>query len=336
MAELAYKPSEWGKEFHGLKTWEALGAGSAGPGKTTVLMRDGDPLMVHEHRRCQLKDHNDPLWLEWGASDAIVLFLRRTSSMLDQVIMKNTSIVSRIDPGATWRASATGGTHTLSSGMRIQYDSCRDITSYERFMSKEFTRIFWDELNQFDEEQYENVKTRVRSGDKHIRRFLANRAMSNPVLRREGRESFVVRNPYWVRDYFVAPNPKGRVVLRNRLQRRDGRVEYKDRIYLPATLYDNPDKGFVEDYELTLLDTKPAIRAALLYGDWFLTPESYYSDDWESDLHICKPFKIPRAWELFRSMDFISYFPSLAYPRSWLVKFDPFCTSFSMFFMFFR
>jgi hypothetical protein len=302
MPSYLYEPSDWGKVYHGLTLWEALGAGSAGPGKTTVLRMDPTLLIRNEHNRCQLPRSN-PAFLEWGSSLAHVLFLRRTASMLDQTIARSHSILMRMDPGARWVKSQTGGTFTFQSGLKYQFDSCKDITSYEKYMSNEYTRIMFDELNQFDEEQYDQIKTRCRTSDKYLKPFLAIRSMSNPVLKRDSHETFVVKDPYWVRRYFVDPAPGGNVILSKRFKRKDGRSEKRSRIYLPATLHDNPDKEFVETYELNLMDSKPHIRAALLYGDWYLTENSYYGDVWNRRIHVCRPFKIPSGWWRFRSMD---------------------------------
>ena len=41
--------SPWGNEFHSLAVDEALGGGSAGPGKSLALLMDPSPQMVVEH-----------------------------------------------------------------------------------------------------------------------------------------------------------------------------------------------------------------------------------------------------------------------------------------------
>ena len=47
-----YKPSPWGTKFHALRVDEALGGGSAGPGKTTALIADPSEQIAVEHVRC--------------------------------------------------------------------------------------------------------------------------------------------------------------------------------------------------------------------------------------------------------------------------------------------
>ncbi|MBU7023784.1 MAG: hypothetical protein HXS40_06420 [Theionarchaea archaeon] len=165
------------------------------------------------------------------------------------------------------------------------------------------THIAYDELVEFEWVQYENITSRCRTGDPVLRPMCRVRSMSNPLLADEGAEKVRVSNPAWVRDYFVQDAPEGRKVLRRKIIRPDGRVEYFTKFYLPATLYDNPDKEFVDDYELRLLSRSEYIRQALLYGNWYAQAGSYYGGDWNPNYHICSPFKIPLHWKRFRSMD---------------------------------
>lgn len=166
------------------------------------------------------------------------------------------------------------------------------------------TIIMFDELVQFLEEQYDNIKSRLRTSDSVLGAMLKCRSMSNPVLKRQkGGEDFMVNDPQWVRRRFVDAAPEGNVTLKKRIVMNDGSVVWRTRIYLPATLYDNPDPAFVKRYEEELQDQKPHIRAALLFGDWYVSPGSYYADYWNPRLHVCKPFAIPHDWRMFRSMD---------------------------------
>lgn len=165
------------------------------------------------------------------------------------------------------------------------------------------TSVAFDELVQFEEDQYENITSRVRSSDPMLRTMLKVRSASNPFFRREGKVNLSIRDPHWVRKRFVDPHPPGGRIMKRTLKRADGSTTYKTRIYLPATLYDNPDPQFVQDYEATLLDKPAHIRNAMLYGDWYVTPGSHYGDDWDRRIHTCREFRIPSDWRIFRSMD---------------------------------
>ncbi len=165
------------------------------------------------------------------------------------------------------------------------------------------THIAYDELSQFEEEQYHQINSRLRTSDPLLTRMRKIRAMSNPIMRREANFNTQLKDPFWVRKRFVEPHRDGNKVIRRKVVRQDGTVEYKTRLYLPASLYDNPNKQFVADYELELLDKPPHIRHALLYGNWYMMPGGFYSDAWNDQIHVCKPFRIPDHWPRFRSMD---------------------------------
>ncbi len=294
-----YKASKWGETYHSLPDWEVLGAGAAGPGKSVVLFNDPMPQIIVEHQRCEDKHH--PFHHAWGQSTGIALHLRRTRPMLEETLARAHRAIPRLDPGAHWSEQKT--TWTFSSGYKLQFGHCKDPNDFIIYQGNQYTHIAFDELVQFDEEQYDQICIRLRSSDPVLRNMLKIRAMSNPLVGRTNADSFTVRNPNWVRDRFVRPAPQGRVRFVKKIRRGDGTVENRSFMYLPATLYDNPDPEFVRQYEITLRDKKPHIVQAMLYGNWFVTPGSHYGGDWNDQIHICDAFRIPRDWARFRSMD---------------------------------
>jgi len=175
------------------------------------------------------------------------------------------------------------------------------------------TIILWDELITFEEEQYDQVNSRLRSFDPILRKMLKIRAMSNPMMQRKQGENFSVTDINWVRRRFVDPAPEGRKVLVKKIKMDDGSTEKWTSIFLPALLSDNPDPEFRRMYEINLQQKKPHIRQALLRGDWYVTAGSFYGDVWNPALHVCKPFKIPKEWPKFRSMDWGYKLPGCAH-----------------------
>jgi hypothetical protein len=303
-----YTPSRWGEVFHNLPHHEALGAGSAGPGKTEALIWEPLTQIATEHDRCYRRaDHPYPLL--WGESKGWILHLRRTYIQLGQTILRTKRAYPLIDPGARWVVDTPemGMGWIFSSGLRIQFGHCKDPDDWEMYQSAEFTMILYDELTSFNEEQYEQINNRLRTSDPVLRnrdhRLLKIRAMSNPLMRRQKGEDFVVHDPHWVRRRFVDPAPQGNVTLERDVRRKDGRVETLTSIYVPAKLQDNPDKEFVDSYELTLLNNPPHIRKALMDGDWYVLEGAFYAEAWNPTLHVCQPFRIPAHWPRWRSMD---------------------------------
>lgn len=293
-----YVPSKWGSEFHALTCWEALGAGSAGPGKTEVLIHEPDQQVVVEHQRCSL-DKKHPHYHPWGTSTGWALYLRRELTMLDQTMARANRAYITMDPGYSFNQQKKTG--TFSSGYKIQFGHCANPDDWQAYFSNEYTLILFDELTQFEEEQYENITARLRSTDPVLSQMLKIRSMSNPFFRREGVSG--VKDPFWVRRRFVEPARQGRVRLTYKVTLPSGKVIERDRIYLPAKLQDNPDKTFVDQYYATLASKPDHIRKALLEGDWYFVAGAFFSDDFDPKRHVVRPFSIPRHWRRFRSMD---------------------------------
>lgn len=299
MSESLYTPSPWQQKFHSLTTHEALGAGAAGPGKTICLRFEPLAQIVTEHQRCADPKHKYPL--QWGQSIGWALFLRRTLKQLEQTINESHREFPQIDPGVTWDASRT--TWTFSSGYTYQFGHCKETHSWADYIGQAYTIILYDELNMFEEEQYNQINSRLRTTDPVLAKMLKIRAMSNPTMRREAGDSFTSKDPGWVKRYFVDPCPEGNKILTYNIRMLNGEIRKRTRIYLPARLSDNPDKAFVSQYEESLQANKPHIRQALLYGNWDAVVGAYWGEDWRPEIHTCEPFEIPFEWPMFRSMD---------------------------------
>ena len=183
-----------------------MGAGAAGPGKSVVLTWEPLQQIRVEHSRCEDPDFippgfDRPYPIDWHTSKGCALHLRRTSPMLEETIKRTKEWFPAIDPGAEWRESDLQW--TFSSGYRYKFGHCKDPDDWGQFLSKEFTMILYDELTQFNEDQYDHINTRLRTSDPVLGRMLKVRAMSNPLTGREHMDGVTLRNPHWVRDRFV-------------------------------------------------------------------------------------------------------------------------------------
>jgi hypothetical protein len=238
--------------------------------------------------------------LPWGESTGWALHLRRAFPMLTQTLSRATRIFPKIDPDV--RYDADEHTYTFRSGYRYQFGHCLNRDDWEKYDSSQYDWIGYDELVQFEKDQYDNINTRLRSVDPVHRQHLKIRSMSNPVRKQEYNIS-IDGDPQWVRKRFVDPAPEGGVTIRHKLVNDRGETINADRIFMRATLADNPDPVFRKQYEETLLDKPAHIRQAMLYGNWYVTPGAFFGDDWNPKLHVVKPFRIPSDWPRFRMLD---------------------------------
>jgi hypothetical protein len=295
-----YEPSAWSGRLHQSTADEVLGGGAAGMGKSLALLFD--PLVtqaVVEHARCtgQLMDQL-PTWLadlcrehpiRKGESEGHALHLRRTLTQVQETMDRAERMFPKFDPGADYSKELHRWTFT--SGFKYTFGHCRESNSHENYLSKQYTHLGIDEAYQFEQHQYDELEARVRSADKVLIHLQRTRICSNPA-------------PGWVKEYFVVPEPKGNVLLKRKVtDPLTGEWKWKTRLFLPARLDDNPDKAFVADYKFKLLSKPSHMRARYLYGDWDSMEGGYFEDDFNPGVHVIEPFKIPREWPKFRSMD---------------------------------
>ena len=96
------------------------------------------------------------------------------------------------------------------------------------------------------------------------------------------------------------------------------RIKNGSECWLKERFFDNPDKNtlsmtttykcneFLSEVDIALYDsvakTNPELYRVIGAGEWGLG-EGQFFKEWRSDLHIVKPFAIPKDWVKFRSMD---------------------------------
>lgn len=295
-----YQPSPWSTRYHDTTADEVLGGGSAGPGKSLTLLWDAIVKQaVIEHARMTGKPPEDsPGWLtelcrnnriRAGESEGHALHMRRMMPMLQETIDRSERMFRQFDQGAVYNKELHRW--QFSSGFKYTFGHCREPKDHINYLSKQYTWLGLDEAGQFLEEQYEELDGRVRSGDPVLKYLTATRLMSNPT-------------PGWLKERFVVPDRKGNVIFRRKvLDPETGEEYWKTRLFLPAKLDDNPDKDFVRTYKIKLLSKPAHMRARYLYGDWDSVEGGYFEDDYNPGVHLIDPFKIPRDWPKFRSMD---------------------------------
>jgi hypothetical protein len=277
-----------------------------------VLLTDPLEQVWVEHIRCQQSNIPDAFPgdvkaaikenpLRWGYSEGWALHLRRTLTRLGETIERAHRMFPLIDPDVDWNEKKS--IFTFSSGFKFQFGHCKDRNDYNNYLGQQYTHIAFDELIEFMKKQYDFICSRNRTGDPVLRLMLKKRACSNPKMSDAKGENIEIDDPGWVKRYFVDPAPEGNKILRKRIVLKSGEVVHTRRLFLPATLYDNPDKDFVRQYEIELRSKPKHIQECYLFGRWDSVIGSFFEDSWNPDIHRCRPFKIPQHWPIFRSLD---------------------------------
>ncbi len=278
----------------------ALYGGAAGGGKSQCLLFDPFRQLQVESDRVNRG--------EISSSTGRAIFFRRTMPELREVMDRARRFFPLIDPAMGERGwHEQSKTWTFSCGYKYMFGQMEDDADWLKYYGFEFTEIIFDELTTFTEEQFDQLDTRLRSSDPVLKNMLYVRAGTNPVG--SGLE--------WVRRRFVEiapPNVPAIVNIKVRVTF-DGEEKVvtvpREQIFIPARVSDNPSINQAE-YAATLSDKPPAVRRALLEGDWNVSADAFFADLWDPSIHICKPFKVPAGWYKFRSCDYGYAYPGMA------------------------
>lgn len=261
-----------------------LFGGGAGPGKSDCAIRKWIRQWNVEHQR----------WIrgEIEASVGHCIIFRRQLPELAQLIARFKRFYEKLDPGAVWNEQAK--TCTFSCGYVVQFAGIEGKDDWRKYYGPEYTMIVFDEATEFTVEQIEELDSRIRSIDPVLKGMLQLILCTNPV----GNETKL-----WLRQRYVeAADPEQPVLIRTKL--RDGRIVEDWQVYIPANIYDNPELLADGKYEANLMRKNAAARRALLDNDWYVDAGSWCGDDWNLEIHVCKPFPIPKEWEKFKMGDY--------------------------------
>lgn len=251
----------------------------------------------------------------------MALFLRRTTPQLEDLLKKarwvyKTGLENSLrpfraaDPGAQFRGDK--GIWTFSSGAQAKFGHCENKDDWLNYQGHEYQIIGFDELTHFTEQQYLEIKSRLRSGVDGLPRMV--RATTNPGG--PGHGWVFKRWAPWLdpdcklEDWSVEwLDAQGRVVVirgkglppRTTIDGRKlppgapGQILYvakiKDverfsaepfdvdgvpaptRTFIPARLEDNPALLAADPgYRQRLRDNDPVRRKQLEEGDWLVKP----------------------------------------------------------------
>jgi hypothetical protein len=245
---------------------EVLFGGAAGGGKS-------DALLIDLVRTCTQHP---------GAK---TLFLRRTFADLS----KPGAAIDRSRELLTGLAHWDGQNHrwTFGNGSVLQFGHLQNPGDVYGYQGAQFDRLAWDELTQFEAEQYQFLRSRVRATVPGIR--TAIRAATNPGGIGHG----------WVRARWIDAAPWGEPFT---IPTSDsGTISA---CFIPAKLEDNA--ALLErdpEYRARLGELPDELRRAYLEGDWDLFAGQVFTE-WRRERHVVEPQEIPPDWPRWRSVDY--------------------------------
>lgn len=281
MARTIWAPQEKQAKFQARREYEALYGGAAGGGKS-------DALLAEALRQVHIPHYRG-------------LLVRRTYPELEGLIDRSREIYKRAFP----RARYVGNEYywRFPSGAKIYFRSMQHEKDKTKFQGLQYDFIGVDELTHFAWSQYSYLMSRNRPNGEGTRVYI--RATTNPGGNGHG----------WVRDRFITAAPPLTTVYEEvEVIWPDGHktTERRDRVFVPASLFDNKILMRNDPQYMTNLAMMPkAERDALLYGlwdsfegqvfmEWRNDPAHYDDQQWT---HVVRPFRIPKSWRVYRGFD---------------------------------
>ena len=177
-------------------------------------------------------------------------------------------------------------------GSRVYFRFINNKADAEKYNGRSIDWIGVDELTKHEEESIQILLSCLRSPKGFPPRF---RGTCNP-----GGIGHV-----WVKKRYIQATSYGKEmtvdpVTGNRIA------------FIPAKVYDNPvlmknDPAYVRRLE----NLPPAKKKAYLEGDWDAY-EGQAFEEWNPEIHVCRPFEIPPWWRRWRGND-----PGYADPFAW-------------------
>lgn len=265
---------------------EVLYEGNRGPGKTDALLMDF------------FQDVN----VGWGADWVGILF-RKTYPELQDVIEKSRKWFKLVSPGAKFNEAKSEW--TFPTGEKLYFRQFAKPADYWKYHGHAYPWIGWEELCTYaNDECYKSMFSCSRSTRKGMPRKV--RATANPYGPGHN----------WVKHRWALPVAPGQIVGRYIADSRDHTGELEPpRIAIHGNLDENQillraDPGYKA--RIRAAARNPAELAAWLFGSWDIVAGGMIDDVWAHcrDACVVKPFPIPEAWRIDRSMDWGSSKPS--------------------------
>ena len=222
----------------------------------------------------------DPLSF-MNRSEHRALLLRRSMPELRELIDKSRELYTKAFPGAKFREVEK--VWKFPSGATLEFGYLdRDADVY-RYQGQSYSWIGIDELTQYPTEfplQY--LQSRLRTTDSEIKPYIRCTANPGGV------------GGHWVRKRYLTPAPPNEA-----FKGPDGLT----RKFIPARLEDNPYLSKDGRYEQMLASLPPVQRKQLLEGNWDVAEGAAFVE-FNPEIHVIPPFKIPIHWAKYKGVDY--------------------------------
>ena len=187
-------------------------------------------------------------------------------------------------PRQLYKYSETKHVAVLMNGSEIEFRYCSSDDDADGYQGRSYDYIGVDELTKHSEYAIQILLSCLRSPKGFPTRF---RATCNPGGKGHA----------WVKKRYIDATFKGEKIIQDKVS--GNRIAF-----IPATVYDNVVLMANDPAYVRRLENLPeAQKKAFLYGDWDIFDGQYFTE-FVRDIHVIKPFEIPKRWRRYTAMDY--------------------------------
>jgi hypothetical protein len=265
-------------EFFSRYEFEVLYGGARGGGKTDAILMDHLRGTPHSRYRG--------------------LILRRTFPELREIIDRSHIYFNKIaDPkGRIVKPAYNASDHvwTFPTGAKVEFGSMMHEESKQNYIGREFTRVSFDQVEQFTETQYLFMLGQIRTTVPELVKYIGVRSTGNPGGPGHG----------WVKRRWIdnkKPYQRYKTIHATDL----GALEL-DSVFIPAKVFDNPKITENNPQYIAMLSSLPNdLKRAWLDGDWDVFVGQFFTS-FKPIVHGIDPFIIPTDgfWTIYGGLDY--------------------------------
>ena len=209
------------------------------------------------------------------------LILRRSMPELREMIDKSRELYPQAFHGCKFREVEK--LWNFPSGAKIEFGFLERDADVYRYQGQAYSWIGFDEITHLPTEfSWNYLASRLRTTDSSIQTYL--RCTANPG----GVGS------HWVKKRYIEPSEHN-----TSFKGKDG----LSRKFIPARLADNPYLAEDGVYKQMLESLPPIQRRQLLEGNWDVAEGAAFVE-FDPQVHVIPPFKLPIGWERVKGVDY--------------------------------